>query len=67
MNRSGPKTIFKEHIMEWKCLVCGYVYSSITGNMENGIPPGTPFENLSPDWTCPDCGAMKDEFEMLVN
>ncbi len=53
--------------MEWKCTVCGFVYNSIMGMAQEGIPPGTPFENLPADWTCPDCGALKEEFEMLVN
>ena len=29
------------------------------------IPPGTPFEQLPDDWTCPDCGAAKSDFELL--
>jgi rubredoxin len=53
--------------MEWKCTACGYIYSSITGEMESGIPAGMVFESLPLDWTCPDCGALKEEFEKVVN
>jgi len=44
------------------CGVCGYVYDPEVGDPENGISPGTPFEELPDDWTCPICGASKDMF-----
>ncbi|MBR3364380.1 MAG: rubredoxin [Solobacterium sp.] len=42
---------------------CGYVYDPEVGDEENGIAPGTPFEDLPEDWTCPLCGVGKDMFE----
>ncbi len=45
------------------CLLCGYVYDPAVGDPDNGIDPGTAFEDLPADWTCPICGAEKDEFE----
>lgn len=50
---------------KWECMVCGYVYDPAQGDPQRGIPPGTPFEALPEDWTCPDCGATKDMFEKL--
>lgn len=44
------------------CNVCGYVYDPAKGDPDHGIPPGTRFEDLPADWTCPDCGVGKDEF-----
>lgn len=44
------------------CDVCGYEYDPAIGDPENGIPPGTPFEDLPDDWTCPTCGAEKEFF-----
>ena len=44
------------------CDVCGYEYDPAVGDPENGIPPGTPFEDLPDDWTCPTCGADKEFF-----
>jgi rubredoxin len=44
------------------CNVCGYVYDPAEGDPEHDIPAGTPFEQLPADWTCPVCGASKDEF-----
>ena len=45
------------------CNVCGYVYDPEKGDPENGIKPGTSFEDLPDDWVCPVCGAGKEEFE----
>uniref|UniRef100_A0A831UEQ4 Rubredoxin n=1 Tax=Geobacter metallireducens TaxID=28232 RepID=A0A831UEQ4_GEOME len=47
----------------WRCTICQYVYDPAAGDPENGIEPGTPFEDLPGDWACPVCGAGKDMFE----
>ncbi len=47
----------------YRCTICGYIYDPEMGDPENGVPPGTPFEKLPEDWTCPICGANKDLFE----
>ena len=44
------------------CELCGYVYDPSEGDPDNGIAPGTAFEDLPEDWLCPLCGAGKDEF-----
>ncbi|NLV77612.1 MAG: rubredoxin [Tissierellia bacterium] len=44
------------------CEPCGYVYDPAEGDPDNGIEPGTPFEQLPDDWVCPVCGATKDMF-----
>jgi rubredoxin len=52
--------------MEYKkyvCTVCGYVYDEKEGDPENGIKPGTKFEDLPAEYVCPLCGAGKDAFE----
>jgi rubredoxin len=51
-------------IMEkWVCSVCGYVYNPEEGDPDNGVAPGTSFEDLPDDWVCPECGVGKDMFE----
>ena len=50
---------------QWECLVCGYIYDPEEGDPDNGIEPGTPFEELPNDWVCPECGAPKEEFSPL--
>jgi rubredoxin len=48
-----------------ECAVCGYIYDPEEGDPDNGIDPGTPFEDLPEDWTCPVFGACKEEFEKV--
>ena len=48
---------------KYVCGVCGYVYDPEEGDPDNGVEPGTAFEDLPDDWTCPVCGASKDQFE----
>ena len=48
---------------KYECGPCGYVYDLEVGDPENGIEPGTAFEDLPEDWTCPICGVGKDLFE----
>ncbi len=45
------------------CMVCGYVYDPEQGDPDNGVEPGTKFEDIPDDWVCPVCGATKDQFE----
>ncbi len=48
---------------KWVCSVCGYVYDPEAGDPDNGVEPGTSFEDLPDDWVCPVCGADKELFE----
>ena len=50
---------------KYKCLVCGYEYDPAEGDPAGGVEPGTPFEDVPEDWTCPVCGAGKEEFEEM--
>jgi len=50
---------------KYRCIVCGYVYEPQLGDPDNGINPGTAFEDLPDSWVCPECGVGKDMFEML--
>ncbi len=45
------------------CTVCGYVYDEAAGDPEQGVAPGTRWEDVPADWTCPLCGATREEFE----
>ena len=49
--------------MKYVCVLCGYQYDAAKGDPENNIVSGTDFEDLPEDWTCPLCGAMKEDFE----
>lgn len=50
---------------KWECLVCGYVYDTEKGDPDNGVDPGTAFEDLPEDWICPVCGAPQSQFEKI--
>jgi rubredoxin len=47
------------------CIVCGFIYDEASGRPEDGIAPGTSWDQVPSDWACPDCGAGKDSFEMM--
>ena len=50
---------------KWQCTICGYIYDPQIGDPDNGIKAGTKFEDLPDNWVCPDCGASKNEFEVM--
>ena len=63
-----PETIpvgeltFKTRTGKYVCSICGYVYDPAVGDETQGIPAGTPFEDLPDDWHCPRCRQPKDKF-----
>lgn len=50
---------------KYMCIVCGFIYDEAKGLPEDGISAGTKWEDIPPTWTCPDCGAGKEDFEMM--
>ena len=50
-------------MQKYECLVCGYVYDPEKGDPSQNVEPGTAFDDLPDDWTCPDCGVGKDQFK----
>ena len=49
----------------WMCLICGWIYDEAAGLPEEGIAPGTRWEDVPPNWVCPECGARKEDFELM--
>lgn len=47
------------------CLICGWIYDEEQGLPQDGIPAGTKWEDVPLNWTCPECGARKDDFDMV--
>ncbi|MFA7291719.1 MAG: rubredoxin [Rhodocyclaceae bacterium] len=47
------------------CLICGWIYDEAMGVPADGIPPGTRWHDLPANWVCPECGARKEDFEMI--
>ncbi len=44
------------------CNGCGYEYDLLVGDPDNDIRPGTSFNDLPAEWTCPHCGEPKEGF-----
>ncbi len=53
---------FKKYL----CVVCGHIYDEELGDSDSNLAPGTRWEDLPEDWVCPDCGASKPDFELMV-
>ncbi len=51
---------------KWECTVCGYIYDPAKGDPDNGVAPGTRFEDIPDTWVCPECGVSKDNFRKLA-
>lgn len=49
----------------YMCVICGYVYEEEKGDPASGIAPGTIWDDVPLSWRCPDCGAGKEDFEMV--
>jgi len=47
---------------KFQCQVCDHVYDEALGDPASGIPPGTRWENVPANWSCPECGALKADF-----
>lgn len=50
---------------KYVCTVCDWVYDPVVGDPDQGIAPGTAFEDLPEDFVCPICGVGKSEFEKV--
>ncbi len=50
-------------MQKYECGPCGWIYDPEVGVPEQGIEPGTAFENLPDDFECPECGVGKEDFE----
>jgi rubredoxin-NAD+ reductase len=41
------------------------VYDEKLGDPDTNIAPGTRFEDIPEDWCCPECGAMKTDYDLI--
>jgi rubredoxin len=58
---STPAAAFKT----LQCVLCAFVYDERAGLPEEGILPGTRWEDVPETWSCPDCSAKKSDFQMV--
>ena len=50
---------------KFECVICGFIYDEEKGLPEEGIAPGTSWDDVPEDWECPECGVSKYDFEMV--
>jgi rubredoxin-NAD+ reductase len=44
---------------------CGWIYKQAEGDPDSGVAPGTDWNDIPADWTCPICRAAKSDFDMV--
>lgn len=49
----------------YMCVICGFLYEEEKGLPDEGIAPGTKWDDVPMNWKCPECQAGKDDFEMV--
>jgi len=52
-------------LRKWQCFFCGFIYDEAQGLPDEGIAPGTRWEDIPDSWICPSCGAAKSDFGMI--
>lgn len=50
---------------KYECTICGLIYDEELGMPEEGLAPGTKWEDVPDDWQCPDCNVGKADFNMV--
>lgn len=52
-------------LKKYRCSYCAHVYDEAKGDPDSGIAPGTRFEDIPDDWSCPECGASKSDYHLI--
>jgi len=52
-------------LKKYMCVVCGWIYDEKLGAPQDGLPAGTQWADVPDDWVCPDCGAGREDFDMI--
>jgi rubredoxin len=60
-----PGIATRAGMKKWQCLLCAFSYDEALGMPEEGVPPGTRWQDVPESWSCPDCGATKSDFHMV--
>jgi rubredoxin len=63
--RRGTEPRRSDSMKTYMCVICGLIYDEAEGWPDDDIPPGTRWEDVPLNWKCPECGAGKDDFEMV--
>jgi len=52
-------------LKKYMCVVCGWIYDESVGAPQEGLAAGTRWADVPDDWVCPDCGAGREDFDMI--
>ena len=52
---------------KYVCTLCVYIYDEEAGEPDEGVEPGTTWDEVPEDFVCPLCGADKSVFEEEEN
>lgn len=61
MTSLANSTVYRSYM----CVVCGFIYNEADGLPEEGLEPGTLWDDIPDSWICPDCGVTKADFELM--
>jgi rubredoxin len=66
-SKRGPKmtNVAPAEYRHYACMYCGHIHDEEAGSPENGIAPGTRWEDIPDNWSCPMCSAEKPDFELV--
>lgn len=65
LETGAPEVDLGIPMKKYMCLLCGLIYNEAEGWPDEGIAKGTRWADIPPNWRCPDCGACKEDFEMV--
>lgn len=50
---------------KYRCRYCSHIYDEELGDPATGLAPGTRYEDIPEEWSCPECGAMKADYDLI--
>jgi len=50
---------------KYMCLICGHIYDEALGDPDTGVPLGTRWEAVPPNWPCPHCGERQHDCALM--
>lgn len=66
LDASDPAAAAPVAFKQWVCVICGWIYDEEAGLPDEGIAPGTRFEDIPDDWRCPLCDVGKEDFAVVA-
>lgn len=65
LGQSETNRVSEGNYKTYMCIICGWVYDEEKGAPAEGLAPGTRWEDIPEFWACPDCGAGKEDFDLV--